>query len=369
MRIGLDARSVGLEGVGRYIRELTANLAEIDDKNEYILYFLSEKDAEKHTVKKSNFSSALLPISLYDIHKQPLLTRRLRKDGLDVFHATDHWLAPLFPPCKLIITIHDLYAYYLPEVVSTRALAYGRFLFNRTFKKAVRLILTTNFMKCQLLKHQPGTEKKITLVPLGVSKAFKSNNGVTVEEVRKKFGIEKNYLLYVGTLRNYKNVARLIEAFGSLPLRIRDSHNLVIAADKKTRFADILKKPKDLGIETEVKFVGLVQTEDLSALYRGATAFVLPALCEWFGLPIIEAMSSGVPVITSNVTSMPEVAGGAAVLVDPYCIDELRKAMENVIVDEALRLKLIHLGKERSAIFSWAETANKVLNVYHEQCG
>jgi glycosyltransferase involved in cell wall biosynthesis len=366
MRIGIDARSIHLGGIGRYIRELITNIANIDNENDYTIYFISESQAELNEIKKENVSSAILPVSIYDIHKQPLLSYRLRKDKLDLFHATSHWLSPFFSPCDLVITIHDLFNYYLPEVVTRKASLYGRILFPRTFNKAKWLMATTDFMKRELLKYYPQLAHKVSVIPLGVSDAFGLVSDDGVEKIKKKYDIKKKFVLYVGTLRNHKNVHRLLEAFSKLPSHLRNDYQLIIAAEEKARYSEIIKRPGELGIEELVQFVGFVQTDDLAVMYKAATVLVLPALCEWFGLPIIEAMACGTPVITSNITSMPEVAGGAALLVNPYNVDELKDAIERVITDESLRYKLSSMGRERAKLFSWTNMAREVLDVYKE---
>ena len=366
MRIGIDARSIHLEGAGRYIRELIANLSRIDDKNEYIIYFLSEEQMHRNRIEKQNFFSAILPISLYDLHKQPLLTYRLMKDKIDLFHATDLWLFPIFPPCNMVITIHDLMIYYIPESSTRQALLYGRVFFPHAFKKSKKLILTSQFMKEQLLKLYPDVGYKISAVPLGVSECFKVKNNDNIENVITKYNIKKKFVLYVGNLRSHKNIGRLLEAFSKLPEEIKNDYNLVIVADKMKRYSEILKRPRKLGIEEHVQFVGFVQNDDLSAIYKLATVLVLPSLCEWFGLPIVEAMASGTPVITSNITSMPEIAGDAGLLINPYDSDELKTAIEKVIMDKQLRSKLVIMGKERAKLYSWPDMATKVLDIYKE---
>lgn len=366
MRIGIDARSIHLEGVGRYIHELITNIADMDNENEYVIYFLSDNQRRLHEVKKENFSSMILPVSLYAIHKQPLLSYQLRKDRLDLFHATDHWLAPFVPPCNMVITIHDLFMHFIPELSTRKALLYGKIVFPWTFKQSKRLILTSNFLKEQLLKYYPATAYKLSVIPLGVSERFKVVRYDDIDRVRNRYNLKKKYILYVGNLRNHKNLGRLLEAFSKLPTEIKDVYNLVIAADKKERYAEILKKPKELGIEKTVQFIGFVQTDDLTAIYQSASVFVLPSLCEWFGLPIVEAMACGIPVITSNITAMPEVAGDAAFLVNPYDTHDLRNAMEQVLSNEELRVKLIARGRTRAQRFSWSEVTSKVLNIYKE---
>lgn len=364
MRIGIDARSLHYEGVGRYIRELTKHLATIDQRNKFILYFSSKKDIEENSIKQPNFHNAILPVTIYDLHKQPYLYYRLSRDNLDIFHATDHWLVPFLAPCPLVVTIHDTLVKTLKGCFSYKVSAYGTGITRIALAVSARIIAISDFTQKEIIDFYPKANGKISMIYHGVGTEFRPADESEISRAREKYQITKRYLLYVGSLKRHKNIPRLIEAFYKLSAPLIQKTELVIAARLEPIFFETVRLPSLLGIEKCVKFIGYVSTADLPGLYSGADALILPSLTEYFGFPIVEAMACGSPVIASKAGSIPEIGGDAAIYFDPGSVDEIKNAIERVLRDEGLREKLSNMGLKRSKEFSWELNTRKTLEIY-----
>lgn len=366
MRIGIDARSLHYEGVGRYIKELIRNLSALDRSNEYIVYFLSEQSLMENAVKQSNFHNTVLQIGIYDLHKQPCLYYRLYRDNLDIFHATDHWIVPFIATCPVVVTVNDVLVMTARKNLSCKVLAYGTIVTRIALSAAKRIIAVSDFARKEVVEMIPRTEKKISVIYHGVGEEFTPHGDSEISAIREKYQIDKRYILYVGSLKSHKNVPRIIEAFSRLPVSVRQKTDLVIAARLESRFSNVIKLPSLFGIENNVRFAGYVPTRDLPALYSGADAFILPSLTECFGLPIIEAMACGVPVMASKAGAIPEIGGDAGIYFDPESTDDIYHTMLRMLTDEGLRKRLSGMGLERSKNFSWKIAAQKILQVYED---
>lgn len=366
MRIGIDARSLHHEGVGRYIRELIRHLARIDRENEYVVYFKSKESIIEEIVEFPNFRADVLPVSIYDLYKQPYLWYRFYKDGLDIFHATDHWLVPFLTPCPLVITVHDTLAKTERKSISRKAAAYGAFIARIALFVSDVVLTVSDFTKKEIIDIYPRAQRKLSVIYHGVGMEFMPVPESESDRIREKYRLTKSYLLYVGSLKSHKNIPRLIEAFAGLPSEARKDTDLIIAARVETRFNETLKLPVKLGIEESVRFIGYVPTADLPGLYSGATASIIPSFTESFGLPIIEAMACGTPVLASKGGALPEVGGDAALYFDPYTTDGIKDAILSVLKDDALRKRLSAGGLIRSGEFSWETTARRTLEIYEE---
>lgn len=234
MRIGIDARSIHHEGVGRYIRELIKHLSRIDHKNEYIVYFSSQESITKDIIESSNFHGVFLPVTIYDLHKQPYLWYRIHRDRLDVFHATDHWLVPFFSPCPLIITVHDTLVKTERKSLPYKVLVYGAFITRIALAVSDKILTISDFTKKEIFDLYPRAGKKISVIYHGVGPEFRPVP--ETPRVRNKYRLTKKYFLYVGSLKSHKNIPRLIEAFSRLPSMLREETDLVIAARLEPRF-------------------------------------------------------------------------------------------------------------------------------------
>lgn len=360
-RFGYDPRTgiPGRVGSGEYCFELLVNLNRIDKKNNYIIYLPQNptsdlpKESEKwhYRVVKPRKLWTLIGLSL------EFLFRRSRPD---VFFSPTHYL-PIFSPKNSAISILDVSYVRFPELFKKSDLRQLITWTKFSVKKAKSIFTISQASKDDIIKTYGVLEKRITVTYPGV----KLRNTVQNSKLLKdNYGIEGDYVLFVGTLQPRKNIVRLIEAFSkSLNILISQYPNivLVIVGKKGWQYDDILVAPKKFGIENRVMFLENVTDEDLPSFYKNALCFVLPSLYEGFGLPVLEAMKYGCPVVTSNTSSLPEAGGDAALYVDPLSTDDIAKKLELIIKDEDLRKKLIKKGYEQVNKFSWEKTAKETL--------
>lgn len=314
--------------------------------------------------------------------EQFILPVRLAVQNIDIFHSPKNMGLPLYAPkgCRLIVTVHDLIPLVFPETYlaspAKRRLYLGR---NRVVaQKADRIITDSEASKADIVKRLGVSEEKVRIVYLAAGRGFRpAQNLDSIAKVRKKYSIPGKYILGIGGSEPRKNVGTLIRAFqlfmgeaGDLPgLAQRgasDSNGifLVIIGDKW--HSSELDKAT---LPPNVVVTGFVPEEDMVALYQGAEVFVYPSLYEGFGLPVLEAMACGTPVITSNVSSLPEVAGEAAIMTNPCDIGEIAGAIGRVVSNDSLLTELSRKGLRRAAGFSWEKTARETLSVYEEVMG
>jgi glycosyltransferase involved in cell wall biosynthesis len=382
MRIGLDIRLLGeiRTGKGNYIYHLVKNLFQLDKKNHYLLFasifknaqsvlengrlLAAEHDNAKVTVLKmpGKIGSLLWKYT-------PFLPPQLYFEKLDISHFLYY---PILTPSggKLIATVHDLTPLRFPEfhifreVVkpwSDKAKSY--------LNKMNSIIVFSDNTKNDIIEILKIPEYKIKVIYLGVGERYKKIHDInSIKEILGKYAIDFPYILSVGTLEPRKNFVRLIKAFHRLmkDYALKGLYKLVIVGVKGWSCEDIFKKVEELELKNDVIFTGFVPDEDLPFLMNGACLFVYPSLYEGFGLPPLEALACGVPVITSNNSSLPEVVGEAAIMIDPYDVDEIAHAMHNVLTKETQNKILVRKGLERAKKFSWSETARKTLEVYEE---
>jgi glycosyltransferase involved in cell wall biosynthesis len=226
------------------------------------------------------------------------------------------------------------------------------------------IIAVSEATKKDLVKVMKVSPKRIKVIHEAVDqKIFRKQPESKINLVRKKYGLAKDYFIYVGTIQPRKNLVRLIEAFSKMPSK---KYDLVLAGKPGWLYDEIYQAPKKFGVEERVKFLGFVDTEDLTSLYSGALSFVFPSLYEGFGLPILEAMACRLPVLTSNTSSMPEVSGSRAILVDPKNVEDIAKGLNLLSRNEKLRTELANKGWEWSKSFSWEKTARETLKVLEE---
>ncbi|MBI2085986.1 glycosyltransferase family 4 protein [Candidatus Daviesbacteria bacterium] len=370
MVIGFDGSRAFVDkktGTEYYSYQLLKALARIDKNNTYIIYTratITSTIVTSNVGLPNNFQ--IKEIRWFRLWTQGGLALQTFKDNLDVLFVPSHTLPVIKKPgLKTVVTVHDLGSEYLPSMHQIKQRLYLGFMQKRQLKTATKIIAVSKATKQDLVRKIHIDEKKISVVYEGYDKEkFKvQSSKFKVSQIIKKYNlIYQNYFLFVGTVQPRKNLERLIEAFSHQSSAFR----LIIAGSKGWMSDEIYKLPKKLGIEDRVKFLGYVPDEKLPALYSGAIAFVFPSLFEGFGLPILEAQACGCPVITSNLSSMPEVggppAGGAAVYVNPYDIDDIVSGMGRIMNHE-LRIKLIKIGLENVKRFSWEKCARETLKV------
>ncbi|MBI5467697.1 MAG: glycosyltransferase family 4 protein [Deltaproteobacteria bacterium] len=363
MRITIDARMISYTGIGRYIQNLVENLAKIDGKNRYSITVNGGDEAEIPAVENLKVFKTRVIIPVYSIKEQVLLPMEMNRSGPDLLHYPSFNM-PLVNSKPVIATIHDL-IYYLNRDAcpNLAAYLYARFMFKKAVKIARKIITVSEFTKSELLEHLGVGPEKVTVIHNGVSSLYRPIAIERQAAVLSKYGIRGGYIFYAGNHQPRKNLMRLVQAFSALKNK---DHQLVLTGKIDPRRADLYNAVNEKGLEGRVLFIGAVPENDLPALYSGATVFAFPSLSEGFGLPPLESMACGTPVVSSNATSLPEVVGDAGVLVDPADIASIKDGIEKVLASPALRSELKEKGLMRVKKFSWQTAAEKTLKVYEE---
>lgn len=306
---------------------------------------------------------------------QPKIDKLLK--GIDIYFNPHFFVAPVFPECKKVITFHDLSFEHHPQLFSHRKILWQKFLMNtkQEAKKADKLMADSFSTKEDLINIYKIDPAKIKVVYLGVSKDFKPirKDNSQLKRVRKKYSLPKSFVLYFGTIEPRKNLILLIKAFEALKEKtiwkdfegdVFSDLKLVIAGAKGWLYKDIFKEVENSRYKKDIIFTGFVDDKDKPHLYNLANLFVYPSFFEGFGFPPLEAMACGVPTIVSNASSLPEIVGDGAVMIDPYNVDELAFAIREVLEDKDLRENLIKKGLKQAKKFSWDKTAQEVLRVF-----
>jgi glycosyltransferase involved in cell wall biosynthesis len=270
---------------------------------------------------------------------------------------------------KSVVTIHDTDFLDIPEYLDPEWVAY-KDKFTRLSTKRAKLIITvSHYIKNKIVRCLKVPANKIRVIYHGVSKHFYPNKDkLLIKRITGKYGIMGPYILFVGTFHKNKNLIRLLEAFKHLKISTKLPHRLVLAGGKGGLYEDVLDSIVKFELTELVYLPEYISDEDLPILYNGADSFVFPSLFEGFGMPVLEAMACGTPVITSNLCSLPEVVGDAALRIDPYSTDSIAEGIYKVLSDSRLYNELVSRGLERAKQFSWEKTAKETLNVYRELC-
>jgi glycosyltransferase involved in cell wall biosynthesis len=338
--------------VGIYCEELLNAMLAVNHEDQFFVF--------SHRPLPTKFPSANgnlnvtddlhFPVRAFYLHV--LLPKLLERIRPDICHYTN-FLAPISESRPYVVTIHDMGLEVLRHAHPFAKRIYTKRLIPCTARKARLIITNSEYSKWEIVRHLGISEDRIRVTPLAASPGFRPQDVVP----------QVPYFLYVGNLEPRKNVERLIEAFARMPRR---DHQLIIVGDRWYQGSAAEEKARSLGLNGRVKFLGYVPRSDLPGLFSGATALIYPSLLEGFGLPIVEAMACGTPVITSNNSSMREVAGEAALLIDPRSVTEITEAMVRVVEDASLRAELSAKGLKRSAEFSWEKTAKLTMEAYAE---
>jgi len=366
VRIAIDAHSVGtgLAGNESYATNLIEALAEIDRENSYTLYVTMREAVERFSGRWPNFSVRMtLPHT--PIVRIPLtLTAELRRRPVDLLHV--QFTSPPFAPCPVVALIPDLAFEHLPETFKRRSRIQLRLTVRRTAQTAAHIITCSDYSRRDIMETYKVEPERITTIPHAAPAHFKPANPEEVARVRERYGLEEDYILAVGSIQPRKNLVRLVHAYESLQLRMPQDKlpQLVLVGKRAWLYGDTLRAVEASTIRRRVVFTGYVSENDLPGLYTGALAFVYPSYFEGFGLPPLEAMQCGTPVITGMRTSLPEVVGDAGLLVDPFDEPAITDALMRVIKDEELRNELRRKGLERARLFDWRETARRTLELY-----
>lgn len=370
MKVAIDGMLVShrCSGVECSILNLAKALSQFGNEDYYFYVpqrFPEENPGGAHfKTVNTRVPAHLRPIRI--LWEQLALPHLLRKIKADVIHAPGY-IAPLGARVPVVITVYDLIALLFPQwcTVSNR-IHYGIFL-PLSVKKAKGIIVPSNTTRKDLLKRFPAAENKIRVVPLGVSDDFRViHDNEKFADIREKHSIPEKFILFVGRNEPKKNLDGLVKAYHMLRINKPTGHKLVIAGKEGWANPEIQRHIRDLGLQKEIVFTGFIPPEELPYLYNMADLFVFPSLYEGFGLPVLEAMACGVPVIASDRGAVPEIAGEAAILLDPLDATAMADAMREVLANKAVSKGLAEKGLQRAGAFSWRRTAEETEKFYRD---
>jgi alpha-1,3-rhamnosyl/mannosyltransferase len=365
-RICIDARKLADFGIGTYIRNLLRSLAEIDRVNHY--WVLVGRDGRSFVDRLgTNFHSFVESSTVYSVRELATVSWALRRLRPDVYHAT-HYVLPAYLPCPAVVTIHDIIHLLYPQFLKNRlALLYARVMIGRSLRLGRRIVTVSESTRDDLQDFFGVDGRAIRVVYNGVDDVFR--RALAADELEAKlqgFRLRRPYLLFVGNPKPHKNVENLIRAYARALQLAPGDVTLACVGDRDGESARLRYLCRSLGVAERVAFLGHVADDDLPALYQGALAFLYPSLYEGFGLPVVEAMASGVPVITSSSSALREVAQGSADLVNPHDVEDIAKAIAHCVASPEHREELRAKGAARSADFDWRTTAERTLEIYRE---
>jgi glycosyltransferase involved in cell wall biosynthesis len=369
VRIAIDARKLHDFGIGTYVRNLLRELSRQDPRTEFVV-LCRPQDRPSIDGLGPNFRAVPESAATYSLREQYRLPLHLRRERIDLFHAP-HYVLPPLTPCRSVVTIHDCIHLTFPEYLPGRlAHAYARAVLWAAVRRSDRVLTVSEASKRDILRFFNVSAAKVEVIANGIDERF---SAVPPEEeiarVRERYLLHDPFLLYAGNIKPHKNLERLIDAFHRLRERGFDALRLLIIGNEVSKYPTLRRTVHHHKLHTHVRFLGFVPDQMLAILYRLADVFVFPSLYEGFGLPPLEAMASGTPVVTSNVSSLPEVVGDAALLVDPYDPDAIASAIERILRDPALRADLVARGLARAREFSWERSVRRIRQVYEEVAG
>lgn len=367
MKIGIDGRAAKWyrgTGIGTYTHELIRSLNTTDSINDYLI-FMPECDSLKDL--NSNFElHSIESVSSENFWENVKVPNILNSVDIELYHIPQNGVGLSENiQCKKVITLHDIIPLRMPETVSDRYLK----IFNEELPKIIDLcdgiITVSEFSKNDIAKEFNFPLDKIFVTPLAAEKIYKPLSKCRSKDlITKKYGIQEDFILYVGGFSPRKNILGLIEAYSKLPSSLTNTFKLVITGRKGPSYEIYKSRTKDLKIADKVIFTDFVPLEDMPLFYNATEVLVYPSFYEGFGLPPIEAMACGTPVIASNVTSLPEVCYESALLIDPHDIDLLSYDIERVLSSSLLKLTMVKKSLTRSNNFSWKKTALKTIDAY-----
>ncbi len=362
-------------GIGRYVRELVTALARHDASTEYRLFVAGASARQLPSAPGPNFiwkPTRLTPswlARLWHRARAPLPVEAF-VGRVDLFHATDFVLPPTLPGTRTLLTVHDLSFVRVPEAASPGLKAYLDTVVPRSVERADHVLADSQATRDDLIALYGTPADKVTVLLSGVDPRFhRVEDADEIAAVRSRYGLgSQRFIFSIGTVQPRKNYVRLIYALARLRADGFDGH-LVIAGGRGWLDDPIHAAIQAAGLQEQVKLIGFAADSDLPALYSAAACLAFPSLYEGFGLPILEAMACGTPVVTANVSSLPEVAGDAALSVDPYDLDALTAALDNALHNVDLRATLIERGLARVSLFSWDSAAEQLRRIYAELIG
>jgi glycosyltransferase involved in cell wall biosynthesis len=377
MRIAISTATVNKiekDGLGCHIGKLLTNLQRIDKSNEYYLFLPTfHKDIFKITgsnsfrIKKISLGKLLMNPIVNLFWHMVVYPIRVKLVSANVLHLPEYRRIPLFKPCSIVLTIHDMATYRIINKYDKFRMFYHKTVLPFLLRKVDKIITVSENSKADIIRFLNVPKEKVTVIYNGVDTDFFPRNRSVCRERLGKYTLPEEFILYVARLEHPgKNHVRLLQAFKKLKENTHLPHKLVLAGARSFRHTVIFETIKKLQLEKVVFFTGYFPDEDLPLLYNLADLFVFPSLYEGFGIPVLEAMASGVPVVASNKSSIPEVVGEAGVLFDPLNAHDIADSMIRVLTDTGLYKSMIEKGFKQVKSFSWMKMAISTLEIYKE---
>ncbi len=361
MKIAIDIRSTEGKkaGKGFYTFNIVSELLKLDDENEYVLYGQGDNklfNEGKNVKYKSFLQGGLL------WHLRVIVDVYIEK--FDIYFAPSSFIVPAFLPnrVKSIVTVHDLVAILFPSTHNKKAVVVEKLLLNRVCKKAKKLITVSKNTKNDLLKKFNIKEDKVDVVYCAANTDFRRLKDEEIERFRLKYKLNNKFFLSVGTIAPRKNITNLLRAF-SIFLKSNSDYQLVIVGKKGWQYESIFAEYEKLGLKDNVQFLNYLPGNELVYMYNAADIFMFPSIYEGFGIPPLEAMQCHCPVIASNISSIPEVVGDAALMIEPDDIEGMARQMLKLSKNLELRKHLVDAGKVQSKKFGWKLSAQKLLGI------
>ncbi len=369
-------RRLGAFGTGTYVRNVVRNLAQLDREDEFLLLGRPERLRELEALPP-NFT--LLPFVHSPSSPRYYLEfyALLRRQRCHLLHVPYLFSRPTWAPCPYVVTVHDLLNVFSP-VANGNGLQQSlhHWLTGRVLHQAAQILAVSQFTRNELVRLYRVPAEKIRVIHNAIDDRLACGHATDADRqlIAERYQVNYPFLLYAGNIQPHKNVVRIIEAFSALKTELEKDGQfpdlkLIIIGDELSRHADLRRTVVRSGVQHDVRFLGFVPIEVLRIFYDAAKIFVFPSLYEGFGLPPLEAMAHGTPVVTSNVSSLPEVVGNAAVLVNPENVFDIMHALHRVLLDQPLREKLKARGYAQVQRYSWRTSAEQILSVYRQVAG
>lgn len=365
MRIGVDIRELEkgkMTGIGRYILNFLGYVATYDRKNEYILFGNQKTFCP---VSAENITLKIIPEFNKIYWDQIVLANQIRKEKLNLFFSP-YYKFPIAAKVKKIVTAHDVYPFLKFDFEPLFKNFAQRCCYKVMFYNADLIIAVSEHLREEILKVCRLNPGKIKVIYNSVEDRFRvMDKNDCFDKIKRLYGIDREFILYVGNLKPHKNLERLIQAYGRIGQDFKNKYQLVISAGKDKFFPGLEGPIEDLGLKKDVVFTGMVKDDALVYLYNAASLYISISLYEGFGLPFAEAMACACPVIASNAAAIPEIVKDAAVLVDPYDICAIARAIERLLEDKLLRQDLINKGLLRAKDFSVKMQVEKIISTFN----
>jgi glycosyltransferase involved in cell wall biosynthesis len=376
VKIAIDIRRMTEFGVGTYIRNVVRTLGRLDCENKYLLIGSPAKVQEIGSLPP-NFHTVPLTAPERSVQGYREFRTTLKRLSCDLVHIPNLFSIPRGMPCPYVMTVHDMVDHMARSRDQNGFWRSMHFqLTRRVLHGAARIFAVSKFTKTEIEKLFEISSDRIEVVYNAIDERFLRGHATQAdrEMIAQRYQVSYPFLLYAGRVSPHKNVVRMIEAFSALKTELeRDQAfpdlKLIIIGDDLSGNPDLRRTVVRSGVQNDVRFLGFIPIEVLRIFYDEAKVFVFPSLYEGFGLPPLEAMAHGTPVVTSNVSSLPEVVNNAAVLVNPENVFEIMRALHRVLTDQALRDRLKERGYQQVAKFSWEESVRRILQVYSQAAG